>query len=260
VTWLGTFPVYTSTLLAAGHAVTMVFSAMAMAFGAEGLLQAFIFSSSSVLRDFSVWQVFTYAFVHTPPYWLFLLELWMLVVFGSGIEREMGRRAFVGLYLLLLLFPAILLLGAGLAGYPSILRGSSALHFGVFVAFATLLPRAEIFFSLQARWVAAALVGVNALQCLALGDFVSLWVLVADCTAAVIFVRHTEILDSLNSLRRPRPKLRVLPPATQSPPPMQSIDPILEKISRMGIKSLSATERRLLERAREELLAKDKKR
>ena len=49
LTWVGSFPVYASTVLAAVHAATMVLTALAMAAGAEALLQSFQFSSRAVL-------------------------------------------------------------------------------------------------------------------------------------------------------------------------------------------------------------------
>ena len=67
LTWIGNFPVYASTALAGVHAATLVLTALALAAGAESALQIFVFSSSAVTRDLSLWQLATYAFVHMPP-------------------------------------------------------------------------------------------------------------------------------------------------------------------------------------------------
>ncbi len=263
VTWIGTYPVYVSTLLAALHGVTMILSALALGAGAEGLLQSFAFSSSSVLKEGAVWQPVTYAFVHRPPYLLFLLEIYLLAVFGREIERYLGRAAFIQLYAALLLLPPVLLTAAGLLGMPSVLAGSSALHFGVFVAFAVVYPRAEIFFSLQARWVVAALLVVNVVQCFAFNDYVSLAVLLIDCAAAYVLIQQ---MRGTPLIRLPERAPKVAPPAAKRRPTAaavvlraeDAIDPILEKISRTGLASLSADERQCLERARKELLAKER--
>jgi len=251
LTWVRGYPVYVSTALAGAHTVTMILTALAMAFGAESVLQALVFSSASVLGDFQVWRVATYAFVHQPPYWLFVVELYMLAVFGSEIERWIGRRAFIRLYLILLFAPPFLLASAGLLGLPSVYAGSGALHFGVFIAFAALYPSAEIFFSLQARWVAAGLLAINALQCLAMSDFVSLGVLLADCLVAYAVVKDWRPSDLFARRTEPMPR------KDPEPPPIESIDPILEKISRSGMKSLTSRERKMLEKARADLLKKD---
>jgi membrane associated rhomboid family serine protease len=233
-----------------------------MAAGAKWLIGAMQFSSASVCGHFAVWEFVTYAFVH-PPGLLFLLELYMLVVFGQEIEKFLGRRAFLAIYSTLLLLPPLALTLAAFAGFPSApYWGSGALHFGVFVAFATLHPSAEIFFGIQARWVAACLVGVSALQALAYSDGTGLAVLALDCGAAFLLVRWIRgggIFPDLRSFfpGRPAPHLRVVKRPDEPP---ASIDAILEKISRCGMRSLSAGERARLDQAREDLLEKDRTR
>lgn len=259
LTWVGSFPVYASTVLAATHAVTMVLTALAMAAGAEALIQSFQFSSTAVLENFAVWQLVTYAFVH-PPQILFLLELYLLVAFGREIESHLGRNAFLRLYAILLLLPPVVLTVLGFFGLSSIFRGSAALHFGVFVAFATLYPGAQIFFSLQARWVALALLAFSALQYLAFSLHTDLGVLLLDSAAAFVtiqFLRGTWSLADI--LPRRQPVFRIVEkPAEPHREPLGSIDAILEKISRTGMSSLTSRERAQLEKARAELLAKDR--
>ena len=263
VTWIGTFPVYASTLVAALHAVSMLLTALALAGGATLVLNAFRFSSEAVLESLTLWQFVTYAFVHEPPYLFFLLELYFLVIFGREIERFLGRRAFLQIYVTLLLLPPVALTMLGLLGFPTVFAGSGALHFRVLVAFAALYPRAEILFSLQARWVVGAFFAVNAIQCIAVRDFLSLGVLVLECAAAWLMVAQMKFGPLVRWPERKRPP----EPVVVAPRRRQyegkgrvtdSIDPILDKISRTGIASLTADERRLLEKARAELLAGEK--
>ena len=263
LTWLGSFPVYVSTAVAGLHGVALILSALAMAAGSEALLQSFMFSSDSVARDWSVWQLFTYAFVHTPPYWVFLFELYLLVVFGREIESYLGRAAFIKLYLLLLLAPSVFLTACNFAGWRTIYDGSSALHFGVFVAFALIYPTAEILFSIQAKWIALALLAINSLQCLALSNYNALAVLAVDCVSACLFIgfqqgRFTFRLPERLQKVRPTPRAAVArKPEPSSADALDAIDPILEKISRHGIGSLTSRERERLEKARAHLIAKD---
>lgn len=258
--WVGKVPIYLSTALAIAHAVTMALTAVALASGAESLFQELVFSSPGILKHFALWQFVTYAFIHFPPYWFFLLELYLLAVFGREIERYVGRRAFLGLYVTLLLLPPLALTIAGALGFSSTYAGSSALHFAIFLAFAALYPTAEIFFSLQARWVALALFAVNALQCLAFSDFISLGVLVLDGAAAYIIVESLCGRLQLPRLTHANPtrekELPIHPIDTQEL--YRSIDPILDKISRSGMASLTAQERQRLEKARAVLSAQDK--
>ena len=263
LTWLGNFPVYVSTVVAGLHGVALILSALAMAAGSEALLQSLMFSSDAVVRDGKIWQLFTYAFVHTPPYWVFLFELYLLVVFGREIESYLGRAVFIKLYVLLLLAPSVFLTLCDFADWRTIYDGSSALHFGVFVAFALIYPTAEIFFGIQAKWIALALLAVNSLQCLALSNYEALAVLAVDCFSACLYIgfqqgRFTFRLPG----RMPKTVAAARPAVRRNPEPeradaLDSLAPILEKLSRHCIGSLTPRERDRLEKARARLIAKD---
>ena len=267
LTWMGSFPVYASTVLAGLHGLTLILTALAMAAGAEWLLQMFVFSSSAISTDWALWQPVTYAFVHVPPYWFFLIELYLLVVFGREVEGYLGRRGFLQLYTLLLVGPTLLLTFADLLGWSTTYAGSSALHFGVFVAFALIYPTAEMFFGIQAKWIALALLAINSLQCLALSDYTAMTVLAVDCVVACLFIGFHQ---GRFMIRLPEQRARVVPSAVPPAPKRREvpeegnvndvIDPILEKISRSGLQSLTVKERERLEQARERLIAKDTQR
>jgi hypothetical protein len=67
--------------------------------------------------------------------------------------------------------------------------------------------------------------------------------------------------DNLKSRLQPKPKFHVVPRSTPrrvvEPENIhESIDPVLDKISKQGINSLTASERRALDRARNRLLKK----
>ena len=267
LTWIGSFPVYASTVLAGVHGLTLILTALAMAAGAESLLQMVVFSSNAISMHWALWQPLTYAFVHVPPYWFFLIELYLLVVFGREIEGYLGRRGFLQLYTLLLLAPTLLLTSANLIGWSTSYAGSSALHFGVFIAFALIYPTAEMFFGIQAKWIALALLAINSLQCLALSDYTALTVLAVDCVAACLFIGFHQ---GRFMIRVPERRFKVVRQPASSAANSRKvedegkvddvIDPILEKISRSGLGSLSVKERERLEHARARLIAKDTQR
>jgi hypothetical protein len=241
---------------------------LALAAGAETALQTFVFSSAAVTGDLSLWQLATYAFVHIPPYWLFLIELYLLVVFGREIEGYLGRGAFTRFYLTLVLAPTLLFTAAEWLGWHTSYAGSSALHFGIFVAFALIYPTAEIFFGIQSKWIALALLAINSLQCLALSDYEALAVLAVDSVAACLFIARFQGRLSLNLHPRQRVSAAARSHSVPRPRPASvaevededlhgSIDPILDKISRSGLASLTTRERERLEKARHKLIAKD---
>src|SRR5207302_5602495 len=194
----------------------------------------------------------------------FAIEMYLLFVFGREVERFIGRRAYIVLYLILLITPAVLLTIWGL-WQRSVLAGSPALHFGIFVAFATIYPRAELFLRIMAKWVALILAAIYTLQLLAYHAWSDLVVVWTSIGAAFLFIEWSgagpELAwwDTLKTRFAPKPKFRVIPKprltrSADSDDVYASIDPILDKISKFGIGSLTASERRQLNRERERLL------
>jgi membrane associated rhomboid family serine protease len=264
VTWVGRHPVHVTTLLVAIHA----FAAIVACFvGGAGILGHLAFDSALVWQRGEFWQIATYAFVHSPSALLwFAVEMYMLFVFGREVERFIGSRAFIVLYLFLLLVPTVLLSFWGLWQRVGI-AGSPALHFGVFIAFATIYPSVELLLRIQAKWVALALAAISTLQLLAYRDWSAMIVLWVSIAGAFCFIRlrgiGPEIVwwSDLKSRWQPKPKFQVVqrsaPPRVVEPENVHdSIDPVLDKISKQGINSLTASERRALDRARARLLKK----
>lgn len=266
VAWMGRYPVDVTAILVITHVAAMVLGCFLIAFGAGGILTWMAFDSAAVLHRFALHQLVTYAFVHPPSGLLwFAIEMYMLFVFGREVERFLGRKAFIALYAILLVGPALLLAGWGLEQRTG-LSGSAHVHLGVFVAFATIYPRAELLFRILAKWAAIVLVAAYSLQLLAYHvwwELAALWFVV---TAAFFFVEwrgagpELTWLSDLKARLRPRPKFRVVPkPSMRRAEPDDisvSVDAILEKISKAGMSSLTESERRQLERARAQLLKK----
>jgi membrane associated rhomboid family serine protease len=270
VTWVGRHPVHVTMLLVGVHVFLMVLTCFLSAFGAAGFLSLLIFDSAQVISQGHVWQIVTYAFVHAPYSGMALLwfavEMYMLFIFGREVERFIGRRAFIALYALLLWVPTVFLTIAGLWARLGV-AGSITLHFGIFVAFAAIYPQAEMLLRIQAKWVALILVAIGTLAALANHDWAGIIMLWTTILTTVVFVRLRGIgpelvwWSDLKSRWQPKPKFHVVPrsvPRRVVEPENvhESIDPVLEKISKQGINSLTASERRALDRARTRLLKK----
>jgi membrane associated rhomboid family serine protease len=266
VAWMGRYPVDVTTMLVGLHVACAVLACIFTAIpGLSGTLNFFVFDSARIWNGLQVWRLGTYAFVHSPSTLLwFAIEMYMLFVFGREVERFIGRRAFIALYLILLVTPAVLLTVWGLWQH-SVLAGSPALHFGIFVAFATIYPRAELFLRIMTKWVVLILAGVYTFQLLAYHAWSDLMVVWTSIGAAFLFIEmhgagpELAWWDALKARFAPRPKFHVVPKmrSSRSAEPddvYTSIDPILDKISKFGIGSLTASERRQLDRERERLL------
>lgn len=267
VGWVGRYPIHVTTLLLITHVICMVAACFLVAFGMGAALNFFAFDSALVLHAGRVWQLATYAFVHSPSglIW-FAIEMYMLFAFGREVERFIGRRAFIGLYALLLFAPPILLALWGFRERVG-LAGSALIHFGIFIAFAAIYPSVEMFFRVQAKWIAAILTGAYTLQLVAYHVWSELAVLWLSVGLAYAFIRLRGTGPELDWLRdlparwRSKRALSVVPRSSarrvaESEDVYDSIDPVLDKISKSGIGSLTASERRALDRARAELLKK----
>jgi membrane associated rhomboid family serine protease len=275
ITWVGRVPIYVTTLLVIIHVLCMVGVTAAIAIsGAQTAadcpwLAPFFYSSTDVLHGYKVWQFVSYAFVN-PPSIAFAIDMWLLYSFGREVEKFLGRRAFVWLYISLVLAgPTVLTLLAMInfpaTIFPAILEGSGAIHFAVFVAFVMIYPNAEIFFlRIQVKWIAAVLLAIYSLMGIASHGWVSLGALWLDCLCAVAMLRFSGVANaSLENWlpergdEEPRPVRKRI----ENKPELSvhdSIDPLLEKISKQGIGSLTKRERQQLEQARHALLEQEK--
>src|SRR5436309_10081418 len=190
VAWMGRYPVDVTTMLVGLHVAVAIFTAILYAIGVAPILAYLQFDSAAIWSG-QVWRLFTYAFVHSPSALLwFAVEMYMLFVFGREVERFIGRRAYITLYMILLVTPAVLLTiwGFWQRSVLSLASGSSALHFGIFVAFATIYPRAELFLRIMTKWVVLILAAVYTLQLLAYHAWSDLMVVWTCIGAAFRFI------------------------------------------------------------------------
>jgi hypothetical protein len=259
-------PVYATTIIVALYVVCMIGVAVALASGAEAGLSKLTFDTTAVLRHGELWRCLTYAFVNPPDPW-FIISLVMVYIFGRDVEQYLGRTGFVRLYLgFLLLGPSLLLAASMVTGQPYALSQSWA-NFAVFLAFAALYPGAQLLFQITAKIFAFVLLGISVLQLLAGRQWPEMFVLLATAFLAWYAIRHGAALnlDFMSRLRpvshrTKRPRLRVVKNPDDEPvDPHRIMDPLLEKISRDGLASLTRREREQLERARTVLLEKERR-
>src|SRR5881296_2153509 len=114
-------------------------------FGRSGEVETiFGLRPQMVLEDKYLWQLVTYMFLHSTG-WLshLLLNMLMLWMFGTEVERVWGTREFIKYYF-------ICGIGAGLVTclvfYASTTIGASGAIFGVMLAYGLLFPNRQILF------------------------------------------------------------------------------------------------------------------
>lgn len=227
-----------------------------------GFVRDYLAISDSGVHEAYAWQFLTAPFLYGNPFH-FVGNLVILYVLGRDMEAILGQRHFFYLFLSgaiggelghLFLMPAQTPLYAASGGVAAVL-----------IAYATILPELDLIswriwglpLQIKAKHMAGAIF------------FLSLLMLVVDREGPVI---HSAIPGGLAAgwlysnllgfghtswlqrflLRRCEAAARVQR-MTREEFIEQQIDPILEKISRGGMKSLSRAERRILAQARQKV-------
>lgn len=264
ITWLGRVPVYATTIIVALYVACMIGVAV---IGPDAARAALSFDTAAVLQHGQLWRCLTYAFADGPAL-LYIISLVMLYVFGKELEQHLGRKGFVWLYLgFLLLGPSLLITASLVTGNTLVLSNNNWANFAVFLSFAALYPNAQLIFQIPAKLFAWVLLGAFTLQLLANRDWPEMLVLLGTAFLAYYAIRHGAALnlDFMSRLRpvshrTKQPRLRVVKNPDDEPvDPHRIIDPLLEKISRDGLASLTRREREQLERARAVLLENERR-
>jgi len=227
-----------------------------------GFVRDYLALSNRGVHDAYAWQFVTAMLLYGGP-WHLLGNVLVLYVLGRDIESILGQRHFLYLFLSgaiggelghLFLMPSETLLYAASGGVAAVL-----------ISYATILPELDLVawrlsrfsFHLKAKCVAYAIL------------LLSLVMLVIDRNGAVM---HSAIPGGLAAgwlytnllgfghpswlqriLRRRRDAAVRVQRMTPAEFIEHEIDPLLEKISRKGMQSLTRAERRLLSRAGEKV-------
>ena len=228
-----------------------------------GFVRTYLALSSRGIHDAYSWQFITAIFLHSGP-WHLLGDMLVLYLLGRDLECILGRRHFLYLYLAgaiggelghLFIMPPDCGLLAASGGIAAVL-----------VAYATILPELELtammFFVLPLRLKA---------KHLAYGAFALSVLLVCFDRTGPVF--HSAYLGGCAAgwfyahllgfgrpsflqrfLRHQRAEAKRFEHMSLEQLMTKEIDPLLEKISRKGLVSLTRSERRILFRARDKIL------
>ena len=226
-----------------------------------GFVREYLALSDQGLRSAYGWQFITAAFLHDGP-WHLLGNLFLLYLLGRDVESIVGQRHFLFLYLSGTLAGELTHLF--LMPEHSALLAASGGPAAVVVAYAAILPELELtsmLFFLPVRLKAKHLAyGAFAISVLLIifdrSPTVAHSSFLGGCIAGWFYAHllgfgRPSILQRALSQRRAEAERY----ETMSPEEFiaQEIDPLLEKISREGMGSLTRAEKRLLAKAREKI-------
>ena len=255
--------------------------------GSQQFMELFPLSVNGIRHGY-IWQLITYQFLHGSLMHI-LLNCWGIYLFGRVVEQALGRRRFWMLYLGSGVAGGILQILATLSWhghFGGIVVGASAGVFGLVAAFATMYPHAELMLIfppilLKAKTLvtvsgAIAIVGMlfpNLLNFIGMGSNVAHAAHLGGMLGGMIFIRQLRNRWGAWPGEQPRPVTRkrsLFGFGTGKPAKpggstiidveevsddfvAHNVDPILEKISKHGIHSLTERERRTLEEARKKM-------
>jgi len=114
--------------------------------------------------------------------------MYMLFVFGREVEKIHWPACFISFFTRFC-FHALTPLTVWGFGQRADLPESPALHFGIFVAFATIYPSVELFLRITAKWMVLILAAIYTLQLLAYHSWTDLAVFWTSIACCFCFVR-----------------------------------------------------------------------
>jgi membrane associated rhomboid family serine protease len=228
-----------------------------------GFVRDYLGVSDHGVREAYTWQFITSMFLHNGP-WHVAGNLLVLYFLGRDLEIILGHRHFLYLYIAgalagelghLFLMPSNCILFAASGGVAAVL-----------VAYATILPELELtapaFFTvrlpLKAKHAACgAAVLALALLFLNRSGVVAHSAFLGGCVAGWVYAHllgfgYPSFWQRFLARRRAAAERYRQMDAEEFI--AEEIDPLLEKISRRGLKSLTRAERRRLTQAREKIL------
>lgn len=227
-----------------------------------GFVHDYLGLSAEGMRGAYAWQFFTATFLHQGP-WHLIGNMLVLYLLGRDVESIIGQRHFLFLYLAgaiggelghLLLMPG-----------STVLLGASGGVAAVMIAYATILPELELTsalffvlpFRLKAKHLAYGAVAITVILMVVdrMGTLThSAWL--GGCGAGWLyshllgFGRPSIVQRALRQRRTTTERYRTM---TAEQFITEEVDPLLEKISREGMQSLTWQERRTLAKAREKM-------
>jgi len=261
LTWWKRLPIYATTIYVA--LVVLGMFATVIGEAARFPMVMFAFTPEAFTHG-AVWQLATATLVGYPSFF-FIFAMLCLYQSGVEVERYLGRSRYLKLLGTLLLVPIVCsLLWFWTTGISYQYAGSYDIMIGLFIAFATLYPNLEWFNWIPLKWLAFAGLVLASLMYLPNHNWPGLSILLAVSGMAFGMVRLIQrggLGEVTQWIPKRKPKFRVVrheefEAESDDDDLHKSIDPLLEKIAREGINSLSARERAQLEKASKALSKK----
>jgi len=227
-----------------------------------GLVPAYVFGK------FYLWQPVTYMFLHGGT-WHLLMNMFILWMFGSELERTWGTREFLKFYFIAGIGAGIVNLIFGVfnpatSHIPVI--GASGAIYGVLVAYAMLFPERYVYIyfliPVKVKYLVIFLVGLEFLSTYR-ADGIAHFAHLGGALFGFLYLRQNwrwklrkwspdEIIRRIREAQATRK-------SQGEQQFMNEVDEILDKINKVGYENLTKREKKLLEKASEKLSDSNRK-
>jgi membrane associated rhomboid family serine protease len=222
--------------------------------------------SSEAVRHGYIWQFMTYMFFHYD-FMHIAINLLLFYFFGNEVEAELGPKRLTQIYLLGGLAGGLLWFVFNLNHSASVVGASGAVY-SVLIAFATLYPERPLtlllFFvwpvTILAKNLAYIVVALSVVLSILSNDGIAHLAHLGGIVVGYLYIKTLHNGSWLPQLKlipkKSYPKsskIRILPFPEKKDFMKEQIDPILDKIAKHGIQSLTSEERKLLDEAKDRL-------
>lgn len=226
-------------------------------------LSLFSLIPSEVIQHFQVWRLFTYMFLHANIWPHLIFNMFFLWMFGPEVERKMGSNQFLFYYCFAGIGAALcsLVLSPGSVS-PTV--GASGSIFGVLVAFGMLFPDSIISMifppiSMKAKHFVIVCAGLEFLLLLGGPSGINRLAHLGGMLFGYIYLRYTlpryrlqsrsnPLSNKLNKWKNTYKEVQRL---SKKQFMEEEVNPILDKISKVGMKGLTRRERQILKKAKD---------
>lgn len=195
-----------------------------------------------------LWQFVTYMFLHSvyDP-WHIIINMLVLWMFGSEVERAMGTRKFLTMYFTAGIFAGIF----GCLFTPnSPILGASGAIFAVEIAFAMFFPNTTVIFYLfpiKAKYLVMIFAGITVLNCIMpTGGNVAHFAHLGGLLYGFLFIRYEPRFSNLLVSWQNQQQEKEYKKEKDI---KDGVDALLDKVNRTGMKSLTRKEKSYLKNA-----------
>ena len=221
-----------------------------------------------IWTKFYIWQFVTYMFLH-GGFWHILMNMFILWMFGSDLERSWGSREFMKFYLITGIGAGVVnvLVAAMFQSFSYIpIIGASGAIYGILVAYAMKNPNNYVYvyflIPVKVKYLVIFLIGLEFMSTYRPSDGVAHFAHLGGALVGFLYLKmdwRWKLLkfSPISIYRRLQDKARSKK-QLENLEVMAEVDQILDKINKVGYDNLTKREKKVLEKASDSLSKHDR--